>query len=571
VKSILRAFAKRNFLGKIRGALSPYKILVSVLFLLCALYTGKGIVSLNGSLDDWRTILNAFVPACLSFVILVYFLIPKNMNVPLASLIPSTSQISLREMGIAGALSVIFAVVIFPLLQLGFTRLMLFIIGVGGCFISVWVLWSGKEWGLALLPLSIPFLMKAETDYFNRFLLPLFGYDYFQYFTLSPVVLVVLFASNLMRQAFSRERIIFSPITIALLAYGVASAVSILLSFGTAGRWAILYLEVGVGLMISHLALSNTRSLRAIFYSLCGVIGSVVIWAFFFHFLMAREKEVGYMGLSAYELGFSPNDVAMLLLLCLPVAIGFFLATKKSRTRGLWGIVVLWLVVALYLTSRRHAWLGASFGLALFILLYDGLRRHLALTTLVGLIIILATGILSYASLVMESNLSISIDNYTREIIMGRGVVVNRFLQWRAALLMFMSHPFSGVGVGLFREFYANYGPPLILTQASHAHNMYLSVLAERGALGFVAMFSVLFLICHQAVRALRATMGKEYRPIVVGCVAGLGGFFATYLVDGDVLMASGPFLLTAVASWSIVACLVTIERIPQSETGGRT
>lgn len=113
MKSILRALAEFNFFGKIRGVLSPYNISVGLLFLLCALYTGKGVVSLNSSWGHWRTVLGAFAPACLCFGILVYFLIPKSMNVPFKSLIYHKSQISFRKMAIVCALSAILALMVF--------------------------------------------------------------------------------------------------------------------------------------------------------------------------------------------------------------------------------------------------------------------------------------------------------------------------------------------------------------------------------------------------------------------------------------------------------------------------
>jgi O-antigen ligase len=64
---------------------------------------------------------------------------------------------------------------------------------------------------------------------------------------------------------------------------------------------------------------------------------------------------------------------------------------------------------------------------------------------------------------------------------------VERIAHWQAALAMIRAHPWLGVGLGGYETAYATYRNLVWVNALGHAHNMYLNVFAETGALGLGA------------------------------------------------------------------------------------
>jgi O-antigen ligase len=91
-----------------------------------------------------------------------------------------------------------------------------------------------------------------------------------------------------------------------------------------------------------------------------------------------------------------------------------------------------------------------------------------------------------------------------------------RFLMWKAALLMFLSSPLTGVGTGDYlptMAAYVNAGQfPRFLLNFNQPHNMYLFALATNGLPGIIALLYVFYRILRLAVPIMQATEGSEER-----------------------------------------------------------
>ena len=109
-----------------------------------------------------------------------------------------------------------------------------------------------------------------------------------------------------------------------------------------------------------------------------------------------------------------------------------------------------------------------------------------------------------------------------------------RFLFWWSAVEMWRAHPLTGAGAGGFetafpeaRAAFAARQPdsPLVLLNeqylAGAAHNEYLQILAETGAVGFALFAAFCCALLWAAARALR----RSHSPLVPGAVAGLAAF----------------------------------------------
>jgi putative inorganic carbon (HCO3(-)) transporter len=97
-----------------------------------------------------------------------------------------------------------------------------------------------------------------------------------------------------------------------------------------------------------------------------------------------------------------------------------------------------------------------------------------------------------------------------------------RFPVWWAAVQMFVQHPAFGVGLQNFGAFVRWYNPAL---HVNHAHNIFLNMAAERGALGLVTFGAVLIVLFRTLVGALKKASGFSDRLLAAGFIASFAGF----------------------------------------------
>lgn len=123
----------------------------------------------------------------------------------------------------------------------------------------------------------------------------------------------------------------------------------------------------------------------------------------------------------------------------------------------------------------------------------------------------------------------------------GLSLGVARLPYWKAALRGVAERPWFGWGEGGFPEYYRAAGPNQVQLQAipSHAHNLYLHTLFERGAVGFAGLLLLIFILLGSALRARD--------PALLALLAAVLfiNFFDVTLLYGGVL-----YPLSAVIGW---------------------
>jgi O-antigen ligase len=199
--------------------------------------------------------------------------------------------------------------------------------------------------------------------------------------------------------------------------------------------------------------------------------------------------------------GFDPNDLALTVALAIPLAL--YLA---QRTRRLWPWIwrtsLVPAIAAILLTASRAA-LVAAF-LAFLFLVFAW--RHSDLTQRVfGLLLLtlLALGAFRLAPAASRERLASLPTELTQ------GTLHNRTRIWKSGLKALKHHPLIGAGAGAYPEAVRPWlGVPALAGHQYVAHNTFLSVLVECGAIGaglFGAMLLTLLLYVWMMPAAERA------------------------------------------------------------------
>lgn len=166
---------------------------------------------------------------------------------------------------------------------------------------------------------------------------------------------------------------------------------------------------------------------------------------------LSQETRIQYVGIFN-----DPNDLGMLFVMCLPMAM--YLSGRggvMGMRRLFWLLVAGILLYGVYLTNSRGTLLAVLVLLGLYVW-----RRY-------GLVM---AGILGGAGLVAMAALSTRF----QEMEVGEESAMGRVESWYQGMQMFVSHPILGVGADAYSDYHD-------LT----AHNSLVLVLAETGAIGF--------------------------------------------------------------------------------------
>ncbi|MBR5120849.1 MAG: O-antigen ligase family protein [Clostridia bacterium] len=229
----------------------------------------------------------------------------------------------------------------------------------------------------------------------------------------------------------------------------------------------------------------------------------------------------------------NPNILAVYLLLYFPFSLwATFLPENKGRMRVFYAITTVFGAICILLTWSRGAWLGLLLELFLFLLFHS--RKTRFAIRFAPLLLILVP--------LLPSNFKsrlLSIGD------LGESSIRYRLQTWQGALQMFKHYPFGiGVGERAWRAIYPHFAVSGTKT-VMHAHNIFLQVATELGAVGLVVF---LLLIGTAFFRILKE---KNFTALVAVSGALVMGFFDHLWYYPGMLV---PF-------WSMLAFCMKSER----------
>jgi O-antigen ligase len=195
----------------------------------------------------------------------------------------------------------------------------------------------------------------------------------------------------------------------------------------------------------------------------------------------------------------NPNDLALNMVVFIPLAVFFAFSARTLVRRGLAAMCALFMVGAVVASGSRGGTLGFA---AMLLVLAVFMARRRPAVVLAGVLALMCA-------------LPVLPENYWRRIasITDRskddfGSAEARETLMRESIQAFVENPIVGVGAGEFKDWNPNGR-----VQAWHeSHNVWLQVAAELGTVGLAAF---LFLVCRSviAVYQTRRLVARALRP----------------------------------------------------------
>jgi len=241
------------------------------------------------------------------------------------------------------------------------------------------------------------------------------------------------------------------------------------------------------------------------------------------------------------------NRFGQVLLVLIPLGIMLALGERLIVLRRLALLLTVPILMGMATTVSRGAFVGL---VAVFLVaaLFRYVRlAHIGVVAVTVVMLLLSFPKLGERLYELQALTAIQDSSIGQQVVGDTGNLRGRATATVAALLVWADHPLFGVGRGEFQYYYEQYAG-VVATQTSinarigfgeslQAHNLYASVLAETGGLGFVffmAVFVVTMLALHRARLRWSST-----RPDVAHLVTGFFLALVAYLVSGIALHLS--------------------------------
>lgn len=224
----------------------------------------------------------------------------------------------------------------------------------------------------------------------------------------------------------------------------------------------------------------------------------------------------------------------------LPLGVAYVLTGRmKIVTRILLAYATLVIAAGLVVTFSRGGWAAAAIGLGALLLVLLGYRQSRIPAAATLAVVLIGGGF--FVSHYLEKTLMF-IDRANQTVSNGQLVLDYRGDMWQAAGRMWLDHFWFGVGPAHYNDVFRQYRPARVQMQPNRAHNDYLNLLADWGAIGGVIVlagmtaFAVGLWQTRRHVRRAENTLSgggtSSRNAFFLGAAAGLLALAAHSLVD---------------------------------------
>ncbi|MGQ9600545.1 MAG: O-antigen ligase family protein [Anaerolineae bacterium] len=267
-------------------------------------------------------------------------------------------------------------------------------------------------------------------------------------------------------------------------------------------------------------------------------------------------------GLPGVKAGINVNELGGALILILPVSLAMCLVSAKNAWRS-WAVRLAGLLSSLalgtllLLTQSRSAWIGLAVGLATMI----GVRWRWARILLGGAIAALVLVLWRMGPATVMQSLFQVVSDSEIGVLVGTVSLEGRMEIWNRALYAIQDFPFTGTGLGTFRQVVWVLYPLFLISpdfDIGHAHNVFLQVALDLGLPGLIAYLALVGTAGWLCWRAARSA-GNPARWLAFGVLGSLVAFH-TYGMTDAIALGAKP----GVIFWLLMALAVALGTIGQ-------
>ncbi len=386
-----------------------------------------------------------------------------------------------------------------------------------------------------------------------------------------PILIILLgvFILKLIHDEIIDNKVFFHPLSISIYIYFAWMLITVLTSVDilVSAKWFIARLWLIIptyffGIMV----FKNLNNIpRFIWAFVLGFI-PIIFYTLSVHAANGFSDHAAHWAMTPFF-----NDhtsYGAILAMFIPVILGFAINTEKEKVnlKIFTYLVLLILLVAIFFSISRAAWVSLVGALGVFIMIKFKIK--LSWVIMVASIMVVLVFTFSQTILMkLEKNKQDSSNNFVEHVESVSNIATDasnleRINRWNSALHLFYARPIFGWGPGTYQFVYAPFqnveDKTVISTNVGNrgtAHSEYLLILSEQGAIGIISLLSIFILIITTALKTYSKTQNPRAKQLVLllflGIITYIAHAFFNNFLDTD--KAAVPF-------WGFAAAIVAID-----------
>lgn len=207
----------------------------------------------------------------------------------------------------------------------------------------------------------------------------------------------------------------------------------------------------------------------------------------------------------------NPNNYAEFLVLFTPLSTAYAMTEKRTFRRLVLSCLIVLPLGALVMTYSRGCWLSIALSVVIFVYYTDKRLIPVGLVACILLIPFLPDSIMTRISTIFNSH-----DSSAN----------HRLTTWRGIINMIGDYGITGIGMGpnTFAELYPDYALTGATRGVYHSQMLYMELILETGALGFISFMWFMLREVKNAAFDLFKARSQEVRMALIACGAAFGG-----------------------------------------------
>ena len=307
---------------------------------------------------------------------------------------------------------------------------------------------------------------------------------------------------------------------------------------------ALLYCAYGLLCFLAVQSLRRTSRVSFLAYAFC-IYGSLVAVFALLQSLSSESKlywvRTPRSGGWIYGPYVNHNHYAGLMEMLIPVplvlAFGHLLKERQKRGFAIAGAAVM--ATTVFLSGSRGGMLAFAVEASILAAFLIGQKRQRSTALLLGIFLVIIVGLVAWLGGSALSQRLASIQSETRTEISGG----TRLAIVRDGLKMAAQKPVLGWGLGAFPDVYPQYRSFYTNLFVNQAHNDYLQLLIETGALGFGIMLWFLIVTYYRAAKKLANWQSDVNGAVALAAILGVTGILVHSFVDFNLQIPANALL----------------------------
>lgn len=267
---------------------------------------------------------------------------------------------------------------------------------------------------------------------------------------------------------------------------------------------------------IAGLAVLGGTAFALFFILQYGDQGYAEVPSFFQRFadILAR---LPYFGVYIHQ-----NSAATILEMMIPLSAFLLFSAPSRLERGLWLGCGLVMLLAMFLTSSRGAWVGLVLA-GIIAVAVQAVREVPPRRAIIHIVIVLVVIVVAVIGIIRFGD-RLPFLNSALQTLGSRSDVI------RNSLFLIGDYPFTGIGLGdTFAMVYSRFGLMIFVPFLTYSFNLPLAVWLGQGLLGLVAFIGIVVLFYRYTLEALYKT---DADPVFHGAWIGVTATLLHGLVD---------------------------------------